>query len=411
MFCFELILNSLHVSNIVFILIMIMSFLIFIKRIAFSLLHSVLCFIMIVVYFGTEYQIWDYIQISKNTKENKFYENNYIDPRNAEIIEPQEKKNLIIISLESMEFTFANLDKNYIPELSKLAEDNISFTNYKNGYAMDNTQTSMIATLCGIPSAYIAHFSVKEISNISNSLFSSMSRICPNAYSISQILKNYGYTLAQFQGNDNTFANNKIFLELHGFDIIEGLNELKIHPLCEKTIHGWHISDSNLFDILKDKVTFLSQKQPFFLYCNTNDTHFTSKETVQSVNKNFQQASQMTFDFVQWIQEQDFGSNTVIIIVGDHLRMGQLFREITNRTIYNVFINSQATPPTKDRTFWAMDLCPTILEALGFKLKNPRLGLGVSLFSSEPTLLESMGQEKLTNELRKNNEFYNSLWQ
>jgi len=53
----------------------------------------------------------------------------------------------------------------------------------------------------------------------------------------------------------------------------------------------------------------------------------------------------------------------------------------------------------------------TILETLGFKLKNPRLGLDVSLFSSEPTLLESMGQEKLTKELMKNNQLYNSLWQ
>ena len=155
----------------------------------------------------------------------------------------------------------------------------------------------------------------------------------------------------------------------------------------------------------------LSQKQPFFLYCMTSDTHFTIKEIEHTVKKDFQKASKLAFDFVQWIQAQDFAKNTVIIIVGDHLRMGKLFQEIPNRTIYNVFINSQAIPPSKDRTFWAMDLCPTILEAMGFKLKNPRLGLGVSLFSSEPTLLESMGQEKLTNELRKNNELYNSLWQ
>ena len=62
-------------------------------------------------------------------------EDNYVDPARVNITFPEQKRNLIYLYLESMESTYADkasggaFDKNYIPELTQLATDNISFSN------------------------------------------------------------------------------------------------------------------------------------------------------------------------------------------------------------------------------------------------------------------------------------------
>lgn len=64
---------------------------------------------------------------------NTIVEDNYVDPARARMTFPEQKRNLIYIYLESMESTYADkanggaFDKNYIPELTQLAADNVSF--------------------------------------------------------------------------------------------------------------------------------------------------------------------------------------------------------------------------------------------------------------------------------------------
>ena len=53
-----------------------------------------------------------------------------------------------------------------------------------------------------------------------------------------------------------------------------------------------------------------------------------------------------------------------------------------------------------------MDLFPTTLAALGCTIEGDRLGLGVNLFSMEPTLAERWGFEKFDRELSKASDFY-----
>lgn len=66
---------------------------------------------------------------------NTIVEDNYVDPARARMTFPEQKRNLIYIYLESMESTYADkanggaFDKNYIPELTQLAADNVSFSN------------------------------------------------------------------------------------------------------------------------------------------------------------------------------------------------------------------------------------------------------------------------------------------
>ena len=53
-----------------------------------------------------------------------------------------------------------------------------------------------------------------------------------------------------------------------------------------------------------------------------------------------------------------------------------------------------------------MDLFPTMLSAMGFQIEGNRLGLGVNLFSQQPTLVEQLGRDALNAELQKTSKFY-----
>ena len=53
-----------------------------------------------------------------------------------------------------------------------------------------------------------------------------------------------------------------------------------------------------------------------------------------------------------------------------------------------------------------MDTYPTVVSALGGHIDGNKLGLGVNLFSSEKTLIEKNGFNKLNSELKKKSKFY-----
>ena len=53
-----------------------------------------------------------------------------------------------------------------------------------------------------------------------------------------------------------------------------------------------------------------------------------------------------------------------------------------------------------------MDMFPTTLAAMGFKIKGDRLGLGTNAFSKEKTLAEKMGYDDFNAELEKYSQYY-----
>ena len=64
-----------------------------------------------------------------------------------------------------------------------------------------------------------------------------------------------------------------------------------------------------------------------------------------------------------------------------------------NLRLKSIYINScnQVEDVKKARIYSEMDLFPTTIASLGFKIEGNRLGLGTNLFSKEETLLEKYG--------------------
>ena len=113
--------------------------------------------------------------------------------------------------------------------------------------------------------------------------------------------------------------------------------------------------------------------------------------------------------FQKWFEKRKEFKDTVMIIVGDHLRMGTDVKMPQGRQIYNLFINAPEVKTT-NRMFTQIDMFPTVLEAMGANIEGHTLGLGVSVFSDKKTLIEEMGRKKLNTELQKKNKLYEKLW-
>ena len=58
-----------------------------------------------------------------------------------------------------------------------------------------------------------------------------------------------------------------------------------------------------------------------------------------------------------------------------------------------------------------LDVFPTILDAMGLPLNDNRAGLGASLLSSQPTLVEIHGLEVLNERLREETALQHRLWE
>ena len=81
-----------------------------------------------------------------------------------------------------------------------------------------------------------------------------------------------------------------------------------------------------------------------------------------------------------------------------------------DRRVWNAFIHSRVKPiKEKNRDFTTMDFYPTILAALGYKIKGDKLGLGTNLFSDKPTLTEEIDADLVDQEIKRKSDRYRRL--
>ena len=77
-------------------------------------------------------------------------------------------------------------------------------------------------------------------------------------------------------------------------------------------------------------------------------------------------------------------------------------RSRIRRSVYTVYLNALLEPRRQiNRQFRVFDAFPTLLSSIGVMIEGDRLGLGTDLFSDRKTLTEEMGEEQLTQALRK----------
>lgn len=359
---------------------------------------------------------------------SSFIDDNYVDPADVALTFPEQKRNLIYIFLESMEMTYADkenggaFDKNVIPELTELAQENEDFSGedkeLNGGYAMTGatwTMGAMFAHTSGIPLSI----------SIDENDMNTQEHFFAGAVTLGDILESAGYCQNLMIGSDATFGGRRLYFTEHGNYNIYDYNYASENGLIPPDYRvWWGYEDEKLFSFAKDKLTELSQQStPFNFTMLTVDTHFEDGYPCELCTDEFGDnqyanvmacSSRQVKELVDWIQQQDFYENTTIVIAGDHPTMDKDFCEDVDddytRKVYTTYINPAAElETTEKRSYTTFDNFPTTLAALGVKIDGNRLGLGTNLFSSTQTLTERFGIDKMESELKKKSKMMEKL--
>ncbi|MCQ2053846.1 MAG: sulfatase-like hydrolase/transferase [Fibrobacter sp.] len=345
----------------------------------------------------------------KEPNHSQLYTNEYVEPRNVVF---NNKKNLILLFLESMEFNFqdsangGNLKKNRIPEITKYMN---TFDSFKPGgesvFGTNWTMAAVVSKTCGIPLNYPP--------GIYHSV-SGLKKFLPGAVCLSDILKENDYNVLFSQGSSKEFASMESFVRTHGNAPIYDVNYYLLNKrFQEKDKANWGISDRDLFELMKQDLDILAQQEiPFAYITRTADTHMPygymdphcnhpSDRGAKELYPYILECSSMLLNqFLQWAKNQSWYENTTIAVMGDHetyvpaKAVGFSDTSITHRWVC-FFINSSVQTNQYNRKYTSFDMLPTVLEAMGANVPNNALGLGRSLYSSKETLLEKYGKDSL----------------
>lgn len=385
-----------------------------------SLILAVVILAISLVCFDKQFGALDYLK-SINV-ESEFIETNYVDPAEVSITFPEQKRNLIYIYLESMEMTYADkdnggfLDENCIPELTELAEKGDCFagsTGKLNGakplFGTQYTMGGMLAQSAGLP----------MFGNLGNTA-EYQDEFYPGATTLGDILAANGYRQELMVGSEAEFGGRaKYFTQHGGYEIFDLFTARERGYIPEDYLVWWGFEDEKLFDYAKTEVLALAESgEPFNFTMLTADTHFPNGFVCGQCDNEFDMqyknvvacSSKQTYEFIEWIKEQDFYENTTIVICGDHLTMDSDFSNLVSsdydRRTYVAIINSAATDSSDEmRVYSTIDLFPTTLAAMGCKMDSDRLALGTNLYSKTATLLEDFDMNYVNRELAKDSPF------
>lgn len=357
----------------------------------------------------------------RQSQQTTIYEDYYVDPAETKVTLEGKPKNLIYIYLESMETTYASKDVggaqediNYIPNLTRLAQENLFFSDTDRlggGYQVNGaswTMGALMSSTSGLPFAFpVRGGAMGEFQTFGSGI-----------YNLGDLLQEFGYRQVFLCGSEGMYGGRQSYFEQHGDYEVQDLYYAREQGYIAHDYEvWWGYEDRILYDIAKTELQKLAQgDQPFNYTMLTVDTHHVDGYVCPDCPDTYDHqlgnvlvcSDRQIMDFIRWCQEQPFYENTVIVITGDHYRMDASLVEGKERRLYNCFLNTD-TPvehSTQNRIFASMDLFPTTLAAMGFEIEGDRLGLGTNLFSDRATLAEEKGLAWLDEEAGKSSDYY-----
>lgn len=367
------------------------------------------------------------------SQKSTVYEDYYVSPADVAITAEGKTKNLIYIYLESMETTYASKadggaqKENYIPGLTALAKENLSFSDEKTGLGgfhtpigTECTAAALLSSTSGVPDSYPVTPGVDA--NLAQKSFSE------NLITLGDVLNEKGYKQEFLCGSNGDFGSRKTYFREHGnYEVYDYYSAIEEGRIPEDYYVWWGYEDAKLYEIAKQEILDLAAgDQPFNFTMLTVDPHHVNGYICEECDKTAEElknkdaehlatvlkcADRLLTEFIAWCKTQSFYEDTVIVITGDHPRMDTTLVKHADdfeRTMYNCIINTDTVcqGAVTERTFTSFDIFPTTLAAMGFSIEGNQLGFGVNLFSGEQTLVERLGYEYFEIEINKYSEFY-----
>ena len=392
------------------------------KILTYGKMISTAAIIFVMVFFAYKIDLVSYF-VTYGTLD--FIEENYVNPQLVDIQFPssENKKNLIYIFLESTEITCTDKNsggtftRNVLPGLTALSQKNENFsgdnTTLNGAYVPPGatwTMAAMFAHTSGIPLQM-------NIRNLDSNDMNKQDHFFADVVTMGDILKDEGYNQTLLIGSDADFGGRSLYFNEHGNFSIKDYDYAKGTEFIPSDYYvWWGYEDAKLFEFAKDELVSLAAKnEPFSLVMLTADTHFEDGYVCEHCGSEFANdqysnvfrcSDSMVCSFVEWIEQQDFYEDTVIVLAGDHLTMdADYYKDVDSsyeRKVYTSFINSEKEPENDTyRAYSTFDFFPTTISALGAEIKGDRLGLGTDLFSGEETLVERYGLQEFTEKVSR----------
>ena len=339
---------------------------------------------------------------------------------------PERQKNLIVIYMESVERTYDVIPATATAfgPLRQIDRQAISVRNIRQLNGTGFTAGGIVATQCGVPLYPNGVFAVQM--NQSGTLHTGVTieQFMPGVTCLGDILARAGYTASFLTGSDpGSFAIGSFF-QTHGYQHISGVASVPAWQ-TETRRNIWGVNDDPLFEQAGVELDALAAGgKPFVLSIETISTHgpdgFLDKScTFQAaVKSNIPAAIHCTGLHVQGIIDRvealGLTEDTVIAVMNDHLSMkntvyADLLAMGDKRSNYFVLLGAgPARVIEKPGTM--IDVFPTLLEALGYQIKEGRANMGVSLLSEYPTLTQTLGLDVLNDAVDGHTELQRLLW-
>ncbi len=346
--------------------------------------------------FATTVGLGDYLRAANSKYDIGDY---YMEPT---VTSDDDKRNLVVIYLESGEATLANdqlFEKDAfapLKEATKASDGWQSVDNFQQYNGGGWTMSGLVATQCGVPLKGVG-------SAAGNDLGGGLDTYLGGLTCMGDVLEEYGYTNVFLGGANAAFAAKGTFLSSHGYSEQKDLSDWRAAGEPERNFRSdWGLSDERLMAYAKDEVDGLHAEaertgQPFNLTVLTLDTHepayifdYCDVDTEEEVTSVFACSMTQVAGFVEHMKEKGYLDDTAVVIMGDHLKhMGanDAFHEQLdnhpNRTIFNrIWIPGGNTDGALRPRIDQLNLYPTLLEAAGLTLKDQEAALGVSAFAT-----------------------------
>lgn len=317
-----------------------------------------------------------YPQISQKQAEKNFLSQypQQVLLRNITADQPETKKNVVLISIESLSADFmehyGNTEK-ITPFLDSLAEKSLMFTNL---YATGNRTVRGLEalTLCIPPTA--GESVIKRNDNKSK-------------FTTGNVFKSKGYDVRFLYGGYSYFDNMQDFFEGNGYGIVDR-NNFKPEEITFANV--WGVSDE---DMARKAIQVMNAEaksgKPFFNHWMTVSNHrpFTYPDgridipgTSKSREGGVKYTDYSLRLFFNMAKKQNWYKNTVFVIIADHCASSAGNTELPMdkyRIPALVFSEGFIQPQKFDKLMSQIDVMPTVFGLLNFSYQSRFLGQDV----------------------------------
>ena len=310
-------------------------------------------------------------------------------------------KNVIYFYLEGLERNYFNdaLFPGLMPELKKIEQQSMSFTNIQQVAGTSWTMAGMVGSQCGLP--LLTPFTNHEFF---------MKTFMPDVVCLGDILRAKDYHLEFMGGADTAFAGKGLFYQSHGFASVQGAKELLPGNPDASYVNSWGLYDDTLYTLILNRIRELKKSsKPWGMFSINIGTHqpegYISREC-QGIqygdgSDKLLSAAQCT-DYLlgkmyRMLKEEGILDDTVVIFASDHLApvMVKPYNTLEKAERHNFMMltGPGVAAGVNDRKGSSLDIASTLLNYLGYG--SHAIGLGRDLNGEQPTLRESFSSDAL----------------